>query len=394
MLREYKVVTLDHLVSGNAPQAYLDDPEIVKALERVTYRPLLRNWRQHREDALFCIDDAYNRRLEHGYWDMAGQAHAIAPCGELRFEHTWCLGRDGLRVDVEHGVVFIGHTVNWGREYFDWWIDYSQVGFVEWVSPDVFRADFGEPERRDDNVVMMKYPGYGIFGHWLLDFIPQLAVSRYMDLPEGTKFVFDHLTDWMKGLLEAVGIEAIDSYSHRLTEHANLRMPTGMKNGYALGQPINALAWSGLRTHFNHLNCEREPTGMDRLFISRSKWVGQRALADYQALEGLMASLGFTVFHPEQHSLQDQAHYFSQAKVILGEDGSGLHTIMLADPGAVLGVLMQEDRYNLWHAGICHTMGHRVAYHQLKHGEHGVELDLEAIGSFARAIVDSARVSG
>jgi hypothetical protein len=388
MLREYKVVALDHLVSGDIPQAYRDDPAIMSALARVSYRPLLRNWRQQRDDTLFCLDDSYNRRLADSYWDMAGQAHAIAPCGELHFDHIWCLGQDGLRVDIENSVVFIGHSVNWGREYFNWWIDYSQVGFVDWVSADVFRADFGDPDHRDDNVVMMKYPGYGIFGHWLLDFIPQLAVSRYMGLPEGTKFVFDHLTDWMKGLLDAAGTSSVDCYRHRLTEHANLRMPTGMKNGYALGQPINALAWSGLRAHFNHLNCERAPTGMDRLFISRRKWAGQRGLADYDALENLMTSLGFIIFHPEQHSLQDQAHYFSQAKVILGEDGSGLHTIMLSDPGAVLGVLMHDDRHNLWHAGICHTMGHRVAYHELRQGPEGVVIDIDAIRTFANAIVD------
>jgi len=391
MIKEYKIVALDHLVSGEMPQAYRDDPAIIKALARVIYRPLLRNWLQQRDETLFCLDDPYNARLAQGYWDMAGQAHAIAPCGELHFEHIWCLGRDGLRVDIENGVVFIGHTVNWGREYFDWWIDYSQVGFVEWVSADAFRADFGEPERRDDNIVMMKYPGYGIFGHWLLDFVPQLTASRYMELPEGTKFVFDHLTDWMKDLLDAVGITAVDSYSHRLTEHVNLRMPTGMKNGYALGQPINALAWSGLRAHFNHLNSTRAPTGLERLFVSRSKWAGQRSLANYKALERLMASLGFTIFHPEQYSLQDQAHYFSQAKIILGEDGSGLHTIMLADPGVVLGVLMQEDRYNLWHAGICHTMGHRLAYHELKLGAQGVEINLDAIGTFTQALIAQAR---
>lgn len=390
MLREYKVVTIDHLISGSLPQAYRDDPDIVRALSRVKYHPVLRNWRQRRDDALFFMDDPYNRKLDQGYWDMAGQAHVIAPCGELRFDHVWCLGQDGLRVDLDNGVVFIGQAVNWGREYFDWWIDYSQVGFVEWVSSDVFRADFGPVERRDDNIVMMKYPGYGIFGHWLLDFIPQLEASRYMDLPRDMTFVFDHLTDWMKGLLEAAGIDRVETYSHRLTEHSNLRMPTGMKNGYALGQPINGLAWSRLRAHFNHLNSARAPSEVERLFISRSKWVGQRALADYQALEGLMASLGFTIFHPEQHSLQDQAHYFAGAKVILGEDGSGLHTIMLADPGVFLGVLMQADRNNLWHAGICDTMGHRVAYHELKQGPEGVQLDLDAIGSFARALVAGA----
>lgn len=391
MQTEYKIVVLDHLVSGEIPAAYQDDPAIKRALTRVTYRPVLRNWRQLRDESLFCFDNLYNSELANNYWDMAEQAHLIAPCGELHFERIWCLGLDGLRVDIDNGVVFIGNIINWGREYFDWWIDYSQVGFFDWIGPDMFRADFGEAERRQDNIIMMKYPGYGIFGHWLLDIVPQLTAARYMDVPEGTKFVFNDLTDWMRGLLDAAGATSVESYNSRLTHHIGLRMPTGMKNGYALSQPINALAWGGLRAHFNHLNCARPPAGVDRLFVSRSKWAGQRSLADYEALERLMVSLGFTIFHPEQHSLQDQAHYFSGAKIILGEDGSGLHTIMFSDPGAVLGVLMQANRRNLWHAGICHTMGHRLAYHELKQGSDGVKIDLDAIGAFARSMIGASQ---
>lgn len=384
MLKEYKIVTLDHLVSGARAENYIDDPTIRQALSKVSYHPLLRNWRQRRDDSLFCLRDSYNVRLADAYWDAAQQSHAIAPCGELHFDHIWCLGHDGLRVDIENGVVFIGQVVNWGREYFEWWLTSSQVGFVEWVSTDVFLADFGEADRRDDHVVMMKYPGYGIFGHWLLDFIPQLTTVDYMDFSEDTTFVFDHLTPWMKELLKAVGITRYDSYQSKLTEHANLRMLTGMKNGYALGQPINALAWNRLRTYFNHLNCDRAPTGVEKLFISRRKWAGQRALADYDALESAMSDLGFTIFHPEEYNLQDQAHYFSQARVILGEDGSGLHTIMLTDPGAVLGVLMRADRNNLWHAGICHNMGHHVAYHEIS-SDGGI--DIQPIDSFARNLI-------
>ncbi|PTQ09112.1 hypothetical protein CLG96_14745 [Sphingomonas oleivorans] len=389
MLKTYKIVNLDCKMSGDIPQVYQNDPDIARALARVMYRPLLRNWRQKRSDALFILDDEYNRGLADGYWDMAGQAHAIAPCGELVFERIWCLGRDGLRVDVENGVLFLGHAVNWGRDYFNWWIETSGVGFIEWASDEALIADFGEPERHDDNVVMMKYPGYGIFGHWLLDYVPQLAITRHMAMNTEAKFVFDHLADWMKVLLDAAGIEHVECYQHKLTEHRNLRMPTGMKCGYALAQPINSLAWNALRAHFNHANCTHPPAGQDKLFISRRNWGGQRGLSDYTALENALQSLGFSVYYPEQHSLQEQAHVFSTARFIVGEDGSALHSAIFTDPGAVLGVLMQEDRYNLWHAGICDTMGHRIAYHRLPAGPDGVELDIGAIEGFARRLLQA-----
>lgn len=365
MLKEYKVVTLNHLISGDVPQAYRNDRAITRALERVSYRPLLRNWRQQRSADLFLLDDEYNKKLEDSYWGMAEQAHAIAPCGELRFEHIWCLGRDALRVDIENGVVFTGQCINWGEDYFKWWIENSGIGFLRWITPTSFLADFGEPNLSDDNIVMMKSPGYGIFGHWLLDFFPQLALHNYMEIDDSTKFVFDHLTDWMQLLLQAAGIRNYACYQHQLTEHRNMRMPTGLKNGYALGQPINGIAWHNLRGYFNHLNREREPAQEERLYLSRRNWGGQRGFSNYDAVEIMMKSHGFSVYYPEQFSLEEQAHTISNARVVIGEDGSALHSLLFAHPGAILGVLMLPDRLNLWHAGICDTMGHRIAYHQI-----------------------------
>ncbi|MCY1670973.1 glycosyltransferase family 61 protein [Novosphingobium sp. SL115] len=388
MLKIYKIVELDCKFTDRIPQSYQDDPAISAALAAVSYRPLLRNWTLRPDDRLFVLDDPYNQQLRSGYEDMAAQAHAIAPCGELLFERIWCLGRDGLRVDCDNGVVFIGHSVNWSREYFNWWIEASDVGFIQWLNDDTFLADFGESERRDDDIVMMKAPGYGIFGHWLLDLVPQLVLTRFMAASDDVRFVFDHLTDWMKTLLVAVGITHVDSYQHLLTEHHHMRMPTGLKCGFALAQPINGLAWSELRARFNHMNCSAAPAPATRLFISRKKWAGQRSLADYALLEDMMASLGFTIFYPEEHDLTAQAHAFSAARLIVGEDGSALHSVLFTQPGAVLGILMQPDRMNLWHAGICDTMGHRLAYHQLPAADPSGDapLDLDAIATFVQRL--------
>lgn len=386
MQRKYRVVTLDHHIIGEGIPAECDNGFVTRALERVTYRPLLRNWLQRQSDGLFVRKDSYNESLEAEYRQMTSQSHIISPCGELRFEKIWCLGRDGLRVDIDNGVVFIGPAVNWGRDYLNWWLENGDIGFDRWLSENSFLADFGEVDRHHDDIIMMKYPGYEIFGHWLLDYYPQLYLSRYMSKAASTTFVFDHLSGWMASLVEAAGIAQVDCYRHRLTEHRNLRMPTGLKNGYALSQPINSLAWSELRAYFNHLNSYRPPTGIEKLFISRRKWSGARGLSNYDELEQLMLSLGFEIYNPEQFSLQDQAHHFSHARVIVGEDGSGLHSILFSDPGAVLGVLMQEGRSNLWHAGICEAMGHSLAYYKINLHANGAMLDMGAVKTFVLAI--------
>jgi len=76
--------------------------------------------------------------------------------------------------------------------------------------------------------------------------------------------------------------------------------------------------------------------------------------------------MGFAIFYPEQHDLLEQARIFANARCVVGEDGSALHSVIFTRPGARLGVLMHPNRMNLWHAGICDTMGHEIGYNQVE----------------------------
>lgn len=381
MKRLYKIVNLDCKINGTN-SGFSGDNEVTRALAKITYRPLLTNWPQSRRDDLFVIDNMHNRELAQLYWSMAEQAHLISPCGQLHFERIWCAGRDGLRVDIECGVVYIGTCLNWSVEYFRWWIENSDVGFDSWIDGSRFLADFGEAEISDDEIVMMKGPGYDIYGHWLLDYVPQLLLTKYMELAEGTTYVFDAMTDWIKSLIDAVGIIHTRTYQCRLSEHRNLTMPTGLNNGYALAQPINMVTWNLLRLHFNHRGINQAGPAPEKIYISRRNWSRQRSLANAEAVESLMQEFGFTVCYPEQHKLEEQARLFADARYVVGEDGSALHSLIFTRPGARLGVLMQADRMNLWHAGICDAMGHSLGYFEVSQSDGHACADLMALKAF------------
>lgn len=389
MMQRYTIVDIDCLVNRSVPDSYSANRAIVRSFAKIDYKRLLKNWHVKSDRALFVLLDEYNESLYQAYADMSDQSHAIAPCGLFSFEDMYSIGRDGLIADIDNGNVFIGHSLNWSREYFNWWIVNSAVGFDRWDGPDGFWADFGEPEREDSDIVLMKAPGYGIFGHWFLDFVPQLYLTKFGNIEPSTRFVFDHITGWMQVLLDALGIRATDAYESRIVFHRRVLRPSGVKCGFALAEPINHLAWDYLRAYFNHANCDVPAVGADRIFISRRNWQGDRKLSGYDALEDAMRSLGFTVLYPETLDLAAQAHHFSGAKIVVGEDGSALHSIMLANPGAILGILMLPDRLNLWHAGICEAAGHRLAYHRLA----GEDLTAEAIReivSFAESLLEKS----
>ncbi|MGC4106921.1 MAG: glycosyltransferase 61 family protein [Thermomicrobiales bacterium] len=71
---------------------------------------------------------------------------------------------------------------------------------------------------------------------------------------------------------------------------------------------------------------------------------------------------GYTAVRPETLSLPAQARLFRAARIVLGEDGSGLHNIIFSEPGCALGVISVPDRINLWHLGLCQAMRHRISY--------------------------------
>lgn len=76
--------------------------------------------------------------------------------------------------------------------------------------------------------------------------------------------------------------------------------------------------------------CAQQPG--KRLFLSRS---GLDAAVSEQegSLDELVASFGFEIFRPEQHTVQQQLEAISSAETVLGVEGSALHTpLLLQDP--------------------------------------------------------------
>jgi len=74
-----------------------------------------------------------------------------------------------------------------------------------------------------------------------------------------------------------------------------------------------------------------------RVYLSRSHLADDKRRATNEAdLEELMVRRGFTVVHPQEHPLEDQAAMIRRADVIAGCDGSALHLAVFAHPGAKL----------------------------------------------------------
>ena len=82
-----------------------------------------------------------------------------------------------------------------------------------------------------------------------------------------------------------------------------------------------------------------------RLFISRSALEGEVRRVDQEpVLEALLAERGWTVFHPQKHTLAEQVAAYRAAQVICGFEGSALHGLaLLGDAADGPGLVMLGD---------------------------------------------------
>jgi len=381
-MREYHVVELNNLSDVAEQRERPRNENVRSAMRGVRFKRLIENYSLIARDNLFIECDEYNTKLNKLYDGVASISHKNAPCGEFLFDSVSTLGYDSLIIDQENAVVFIGQLLNWSREYFNWWVENSNVGFVKWNSIASFAADFGSSKVGSSGAILLNSPGYGIFGHWLIDFVPRMALSRLMLGADPATHLFGPLSDWMRDLITRAGISNIQAVGTELTSHIDLRLPSSTNAGYGFAEPINSLAWRTLSVSFNRLNISRDMLTAERLFVSRKQWQGTRTIDFHDQLENLMVERGFVVLHPEALSLAEQACMFAKARVIVGEDGSALHNIIFSAPGARLGVLMDPQRSNLWHAGICHLLGHHIAYAPLTRRLDEIAGDLSFVGRF------------
>ena len=190
-------------------------------------------------------------------------------------------------------------------------------------------ADDGAAVRRiSGSAVCIFGPGYNVYGHWLVDFLPRLHVlSRAgYDLAR-LRFVLPHdCPVFAFNLLGSIGVSAeqLVFYDHvaERVQFDELVVPTNLRTGGRL----HSLFASATRGWVNRvLPDESDGSPVARLFVSRALTRSERNLGNRAVIEQLARAAGLEIVHPETLSPQDQIALFRGARQVVGEYGSGLH---------------------------------------------------------------------
>lgn len=218
---------------------------------------------------------------------------------------------------------------------------------------------------RMESAILVAAAGYSIYGHWLLDYLPRInritdaEFERHPALRQPQKSWAGSLASLFAPNCRFTSKDADQPF----LKVERLLVPTTARAHGALEEGSMRGAW----TRLDRILADGATSGGSgrRLFISRQKLdIGRqstRLIRNIANLESKAVAAGFEAVYPETLTFAEQRKIFSEADVVLGEDGSGLHNVIFCRPGARLGVIA-TDRKNTLHAMIANTCGLHVTY--------------------------------
>ncbi len=210
-------------------------------------------------------------------------------------------------------------------------------------------------------VVMTDFSSFNrSYFHFLLQFLPRLALLHLRDSISGRKFlVTDELPRWARDLIVRPGffreedlISIRPGVNVRLS-NALLMTPAAMQR-MPQSDELNALrALLALGADPDRAH--------SRYFIPRAH-VGRRVMINEPEIIDEARRCGFEILRPEELSVEEQIGRFSGAKVIAGPSGGGLSNMAFAPPGGHVISLTPRDRQRWPFAANAHALGHTFTF--------------------------------
>jgi capsular polysaccharide biosynthesis protein len=209
-------------------------------------------------------------------------------------------------------------------------------------------------------------PGYGIFGHWLVDFLPRLSLLGWAgyDIRKLSYILPYDLPEFAYELLRLSGVtrDRLIPYDPAREQIAvdELVVPTNLRTGNRLHSRFAAATQEWVR----RILPEQQKMKPDRrLFISRRHCKSGRVLGNRAEIEALAMAAGFELVHPESLKLIDQIALFRGARQIVGEYGSGLHGTIYGAPSLHCCALRGTSHWlGFIQSGLAQAAGQSMSY--------------------------------
>jgi predicted O-methyltransferase YrrM len=213
-------------------------------------------------------------------------------------------------------------------------------------------------------------PGYNVWGHWLLDFMPRLAIAQSVLGAALDGFAIPLPADTPKWAIKAMEFFCrLDTrnivFYRRGAEGYSCRngviIPTYARSDHCLHSFCKEFYSSFIRQRKRRQGKRR----LKRICVSRrghtrESWGGPiRFFEQREYFETVAEKRDFALVYPEELNFRQQIDLFSEAEIIVGEYGSGMHNALFAPSGTIVGQFVMSNPIQSRIAGLC---GHRMIF--------------------------------
>jgi capsular polysaccharide biosynthesis protein len=194
------------------------------------------------------------------------------------------------------------------------------------------------------------------FGHFIVETLIRLwAVRHYQDELDGIVIVPKHGMDFSLALKRRYG-SFLGLLTDRLPVHLT-SFPTRFETLLLPSPGFGPLGWvegTGIFRDEVRARVARviEPDGPSKLYISRAM-LGkeEKRVHDEEKIEEMLEAAGYTIFHPERYSIEEQLACYMAADTIIGADGSAFHLAPFSmREGTKVGLIQRRHRPKVYDA--------------------------------------------
>ena len=223
------------------------------------------------------------------------------------------------------------------------------------------RGAVPSPELRQieilDPVLLVTAPGWQVYGHWLLDFLPRIALAEallgarlsdfrlllpaaapsfvrtllrhFTTIGEGQIVTYDHETELVR-----IGRALVPDYAHR-----DYNLHSFALRFYRGFVPEDAVPHRRICLSRRHVESKT---------LSAMRFFKERA-----AFEAMAEARGYEIVCPETLSLDEQIRLMAETKVQIGEHGSAQHASLFSAPGTMVGTIHPMNNIQMQIGRLC-----------------------------------------
>ena len=176
----------------------------------------------------------------------------------------------------------------------------------------------------DERYVIFGGGVFGPFGHFVIESLSRLwCANRFLETPVAFVGTEGELRPFQRDIISLLRIENYFVVT-RPTKFARVILPSP---GFVLPFYFDIGHASFLSRYENRFDREDRKVWLSRSHLSQAT----RVYEGEDVLEDMLLSRGWTVFHPQEHSICEQLEVISSSRTIAGLRGSAFHALVFLD---------------------------------------------------------------